>query len=117
MAGKPTLQQCKDVGITLGIPEDKSEHFFHHYNAQGWMYPTQLPITNLKSAMWRWQRKGYEFEQAKKEQDKIKLYPIKGKTCSERGCKMPAVYKDSTGDYDSYKCRDHLPDKVREQYK
>ncbi len=46
---------------------------------------------------------------------KTKLYPIKGKTCSERGCGMPAVYKKA-GEYDWYYCSDHLPANVKKQY-
>ena len=108
-----TEQQCKDVGITLGMPEEKSLAFYHHYNAQNWLYPYNLPITNLKSAMWRWQKNQYKFD---KNNGKTKLYPIKGKTCSETGCRMPAVYKDSSGAYDWYYCAEHMPEKVKEIY-
>lgn len=47
---------------------------------------------------------------------KTKLYPIKGKICSKSDCQMPAVYKDSTGAYDSYACSNHLPKAVKEKY-
>ena len=109
-----TEQQCKDVGITLGMPEDRSLSFYHHYNAQNWLYPYNLPITNLKSAMWRWQQNQYKFD--KSGNGKTKLYPIKGKICSQGDCRMPAVYKDSTGAYDSYACSAHLSAKVKEKY-
>lgn len=110
---KYTEQQCLDTGITLGMPEDKSLAFYHHYNAQGWMYPGYLPIINLKSAMWRWKNNQYKFD---KNGSKGKLFPIKGKICSKPGCGMPAVYKDSSGNYDNYKCQEHMPEKVREKY-
>jgi len=47
---------------------------------------------------------------------KQKLLPLIGKTCSTTGCGMPAVYKDASGSYDRYACKDHLPDKVKEKY-
>jgi hypothetical protein len=45
---------------------------------------------------------------------KTKLYPIAGKTCEN--CKLPAVYKDTSGSYDHYYCLDHAPTKVKEKY-
>ena len=105
-----TEQNCKDVGICLGMTESESLVFYHHYNAQGFLYPSGIKITNLKSAMWRWKNNGY------KEVKKQKLFPIKGKVCSEKGCRMPAVYLDASGNYDSYRCGEHLPDEVKAKY-
>ena len=93
------------------MPEDKSVVFYHYYNAQDWYFNSGLKITNLKSAMWRWKNNQY------KDNNKGKLFPIKGKICSKPGCGMPAVYKDSSGAYDNYKCQEHMPDKVKEIYK
>ena len=106
-----TEQQVKDTGITLGMAENKSLAFYHHYNAQNWLYPYNLPVTNLKSAMWRWKNNQYKFD------GKGKLFAIKGKICSKPSCGMPAVYKDSSGNYDNYKCQEHMPEKVKEIYK
>ncbi len=47
---------------------------------------------------------------------KLQLFPIKGKNCSEKGCNLPAVYKDASGNYDNYKCAEHMPQKVKELY-
>ena len=47
---------------------------------------------------------------------KTKLYPIKGKTCGRSGCRMPAVYRDISGNYDNYACAEHMPDKVKALY-
>jgi len=109
-----TEQNCKDIGICLGMPEDKSEYFYHYYNGQGWVFNSGQPITNLKSAMWRWQKNGYNFKQKNKQ----RLLPIPGKHCSRRGCNMPAVYKRTSGaGYDFWDCAEHLPEKVKENYK
>ncbi len=48
--------------------------------------------------------------------EKTQLYPIKGKTCSKSGCRMPAVYHDTSGNYDNYACSEHMPEKVKERY-
>jgi len=45
---------------------------------------------------------------------KTKLFPIPGKKCGQ--CPLPAVYKDSSGAYDSYHCLEHCPKAVKEKY-
>ncbi len=47
---------------------------------------------------------------------KTKLYPIPGKICEKKGCGLPAVYKDTSGNYDHYWCSKHMPEKVKELY-
>ena len=47
---------------------------------------------------------------------KTKLFPIPGKTCSNRNCRLPAVYKNTSGAYDSYACAGHMPESVKEIY-
>jgi len=47
---------------------------------------------------------------------KPKLRPLIGKTCSRQGCSLPAVYKSSSGEYDTFYCGEHMPDKVKEKY-
>jgi len=49
-------------------------------------------------------------------QTKATLFPIAGKVCSFNGCRMPAVYKDTSGQYDNYKCQEHMPDEVKAVY-
>lgn len=110
-----TEQNCKDIGICLGMSEPESLVFYHHYNAQNWLFGNSQKITNLKSAMWRWKNNGYKEKNSKK----AKLFPIRGKFCAElrngRRCGMPAVYK-SSGSYDNYYCKDCMPNEVKEQY-
>lgn len=108
-----TEQNCKDIGICIGMPEEKSIVFYHHYNAQGWVFGNGQKIKDLKSAMWRWKNNGY------RDKKKTKLYPIKGRFCAEtrngRRCGMPAVYK-SDGTYDHYYCTECMPEKVKVKY-
>lgn len=110
---KFTKNQCIDTGITIGILEQQSEEFHIHYAGQGWVFGNGQPIVDLRAAMVRWRNNQYKFE---KKGSKSKLFPIKGKICSKPGCGMPAVYKDSSGTYDNYKCQEHMPDKVKEKY-
>ena len=51
-----------------------------------------------------------------KTEQKLKLWPIQGRTCSKKDCGMPAVYKETGGAYDYYSCTNHLPDKVKRQF-
>lgn len=44
------------------------------------------------------------------------LYPIPGKNCSVAGCRLPAVYRDTSGAYDSFACSDHMPAEVKVKY-
>jgi len=51
-----------------------------------------------------------------KTRPKIRLFPITGKVCGTKGCRLPAVYKDSSGPYDNFYCAQHMPAKVKEMY-
>lgn len=51
-----------------------------------------------------------------KKANKLRLLPIIGKTCYKKGCKMPAVYKDESGDYAYYWCGEHMPKEVKDKY-
>ena len=111
---KQTLEQVKDMGIVVGLEPEKAEEWYHHYKAQGWKYPSGLEITDVYSALFRWQNNQYKF--AKKANGKKKLLPIIGKTCSEKDCRLPAVYKDTSGNYDYFRCAKHLPAEVKAEF-
>ena len=61
-----------------------------------------------------WNRK--DTRDAGQQKRKLRLYPIIGKVCGVRNCRLPAVYKDPKGAYDSYYCNQHMPEKVKEYY-
>lgn len=109
-----TLQQCKDAALLAGLTEKDAEHYFNHFNSQGWKKGNDQSITNLQShmAMWRLNKPAFE----KQGSIKTKLFPIAGKVCGKEGCKMPAVYKDTSGSYDSFACTEHMPEKVKKTY-
>lgn len=112
---EPTLQEAKDAAFRVGIPDDKAEQFYHHYNAQGWLRANGLPVTNLESILVCWRNNQYKFEDKAKK--KIGLFPIGGgRICNKKHCKMPAVYKDTSGAYDSFYCEEHMPEQVKAKY-
>ena len=55
-------------------------------------------------------------DDGRKANSKTRLFPIPGKICSKDGCRLPAVYKDSSGSYDFYRCSKHLSDDVKKLY-
>ena len=108
-----SFQECEDIAYVLGMEDDKTEEFFYHYKAQGWLRANGLPITDLRSIMWLWKRNDYKFADKKGSNKKIALFPIGGNCCK---CKLPAVYKSTAGAYDAKYCKDHMPKEVKELY-
>ena len=109
-----TLEQARAAAVLVGLTEQQAEIWFYHYAAQGFLFGSGLPIADLKAALVRWRNNQYKFDKPKA--GKQKLWPITGKVCSKKDCKLPAVYKDTSGSYDSYACTKHLPDKVKELF-
>jgi hypothetical protein len=112
-----TLKEIKDVAFTIGVPDDKAEAFYHHYNGQGWVFGNGLPIADLSSALVKWRNNQYRFEGKNgegKASGKTKLFPIAGKTCCK--CSLPAIYRDDKGEYPHHYCGNHMPEKVKEKY-
>lgn len=72
--------------------------------------PQCPPITETETETDK--TKGFSFSSKIKAQ----LFPIAGKVCSKSSCRMPAVYKDVSGAYDTYKCQEHLPVEVKKVY-
>ena len=54
----PTLQQCIDAGITLGINEQASTIWYEHYAAQGFKFSSNVPMADLRLAMQRHKNNG-----------------------------------------------------------
>ncbi len=116
---KPTLQEVKDRYLDFVMlskeehaklverfgksqTEEKIETLNEYLGSKGKKYKSHY-FTILV-----WARR-------KSERKKQRLWPISGKVCGEKGCKMPAVYK-STGAFDNYFCSDHMPAKVKAKY-
>lgn len=57
-----TLQEVKDLAFAIGIPDDKAEDFYHHFNQQGWKRSNGLQMTDLKSALIYWRNNQFRFE-------------------------------------------------------
>lgn len=106
----PTAKEITEYAKSIRFDLD-GEAFCDYYEVRGWR-PSgcRIQMKSWKAAVRTWKR--YD----KKKTSKTKLFPISGKTCSKRGCSMPAVYRDTSGAYDWHACTDHLPAKVKEKY-
>lgn len=62
-----TVQQCKDVGFTIGLTDKESEAAFVHFDMQGWRRRNNMPITSLQSCMVYWRNHQQEFKTDKKD--------------------------------------------------
>lgn len=108
----PLLSGCIDVVLANRKAQQEAE---------GW----SPPMVNWPTFVGR-QRKWEEGLQpamrptqtstSKPGRPKFRLNPIPGKTCTVSRCQMPAVYKASSGAYDFYYCREHMPEKVKKVY-
>ncbi len=110
-----TITQVKDAAFLAGVSEDKAEQFYHHYNAQGWVFGNSQSVKDLPSALAKWRNSQFRFEKNDKRSGKKKLFAISGKTCGKKGCNMPAVWH-SEGAYDNFYCLKHAPKEVRDEY-
>ena len=54
----PTLQQCIDAGIILGINERASTVWYEQYAPQGFLFSSGVPMTDLRLAMQRHKNNG-----------------------------------------------------------
>lgn len=108
----PTLEDVqKYIADNPKLSDVDPEIFWHGYNDGDWIDTNGKPVRNWKLKLWTWHN--FSAKQATK---KTTLYPIKGRTCSKTGCRMPAVYHDTSGNYDSYACSGHMPEEVKELY-
>lgn len=112
----PSIDKMKQLAPLVGVSAEEAEACWHHYNAQGWVRNNNIPITDERSLLVTWRNNGDKFKCQDKNNGKIKLYPITGKTCCKRDCRLPAVYKDSSGEYDTYYCAEHMPQEVKKHY-
>lgn len=110
----PTLEEVQEYVHDNHYDVDAQE-FLWHYAKLGWKNVNGKPVKNWKQTLiqvWVKLGKGKVVEKP----TRTKLFPISGKTCGRRNCRMPAVYKDASGAYDTYCCTKHLPDEVKELY-
>jgi len=54
-----SLKEVLDAAYVVGVPADKAEEFFHHYNAQGWKRGNGQIIENLPSMLQNWKLEKY----------------------------------------------------------
>jgi hypothetical protein len=112
-------RQFSDLNIQAGLTVDECIACFHYYNKKGFVDKDGNKITSPLSALINWRINRPRFEgktKLNKDIHKTKLFPIPGRTCGEKGCKLPAVYKHGGQAYDHYYCKLHMPGSVKEHY-
>lgn len=111
---KPTLQNVKDFAAINMIPENIAESYWLNFECQDWVRANSQKITKWQVHFKWWYQAGcWKSKDAGK---KTKLFPIKGKRCSEKNCGMPAVYKwTSDSSYDFWYCFEHIPKPIKKK--
>ncbi len=111
---EPTILEISEQITKKNYKNITADRFVNFYGSKGWMVGKNK-MTDWRKALAR--AENWEVPSGVGNQTtKIKLFPISGKTCSKQECKMPAVFKDSSGNYDHYYCGDHMPVEVQEKY-
>lgn len=105
----PTLQEITEYVKKNNYVVD-TKKFFDYYTASGWIDSNGHKVRSWKQKVITWSGRGGL------DGKKTKLLPIIGKICGLPGCCMPAVYKDTKGNYDHYYCREHMPKEVKQYY-
>lgn len=108
----PTLEDVKAYVSEKGYSVDPVV-FFEYFSEGDWIDSRGNPVKNWKQKLITWNSFG---NGGSRKSSKTKLFPIAGKNCSHQGCKMPAVYKNSSGSYDHYLCMSHAPAQIQEAY-
>jgi len=68
----PTLEECIDAAFSVGVTEDQASEFFHHYDAQGWVWGNGQPMTgSIQACLARWRNNAHRFENKKPKQSEI----------------------------------------------
>lgn len=67
-----SLKDVKNACFCNGIPENKAEAYFHHYNSQEWRKGNGQPISNLRShtfERWDFKKKNWDFSREENSSD------------------------------------------------
>lgn len=109
----PTVIEVLEYSKEINYPLN-ADAFINSYAQKGWMVGKNK-MKCWKSAVRNWKSNGWGKTDTPAG-NKTKLFPIPGKVCSKSDCRMPAVYKNDSGAYDTFYCTDHMPEAVRKQY-
>ncbi len=106
----PTLQEIQEYVQKKHYTVDPNV-FYEYFTEGDWIDSEGKPVKCWKQKVITWNNFG-----SAKSKPKTQLFPISGKTCGVQKCPMPAVYKNSSGSYDTYYCADHMPEEVKVKY-
>jgi hypothetical protein len=109
----PSADEVTAYALSIGFTLD-GQYFCDWYETRGWIpNGSRAKMSSWKAAVRTWKHNSKRRTEGPGVR-KTKLYPITGRSCGK--CKMPAVYKDGSGGYDSYYCSEHLPTKIKAEY-
>lgn len=108
----PTLENVVEYAKNRNSSVDPKK-FFEYFDETDWVDSRGTKVRSWKQKFISWESRNGKTGIAKK---KTKLFPIPGKVCSTADCRMPAVYKNDSGAYDTFSCSDHLPESVKVKY-
>jgi hypothetical protein len=115
----PTLEEV--VQYQKDNPELSNvdaKFFWNYFNDGEWHDSNGKAVRNWKQKFRAWSN--FPHNQGGKatapSEGKTRLFPITGKTCSIKGCSLPACYKDTRGEYDTLYCGEHMPASVKEKF-
>ena len=111
----PTTEEVNAQIAEKGYMNITAENFISFYAMKGWMIGKNKMV-DWKIALGRADKWDSGNSFSPKTSGKKKLFAIVGKFCSEKGCGMPAVWKSTGGHYDHFKCLEHSPQRIREQF-
>ena len=109
----PTLAEIKDYVAAKGLSVSPDK-FLEYFKESNWIDSKGNKVLNWKLKLLTWD--SHCQVNGNSAPNKTKLFPITGKTCGFKGCNLPAVYKNTKGQYDSFRCSEHLPPEVKEKY-
>lgn len=65
----PTLQDCYNSSVLVGITDEQAKKFYEHYKPQGWIWGNGQPmVPPLQDCLVRWRNNGYKFEKPKQKE-------------------------------------------------
>jgi hypothetical protein len=94
------------------------EVFFDYFTIGNWIDSKGNKVKNWKQKIITWNNSSFGNMSSKLNNNikKTKLFPINGRNCSIKSCKMPAIYKSSGNGYDHFYCSNHMPEEVKKLY-
>lgn len=113
----PDKERWIDIAFTIRLSEEEASLAYDNFGGNNWKRSNGNAIESWEQVAFvlnYWKNNRGKFDN---DSGRQQLRPIPGRICSVKGCKMPAVYIDKSGDYDNPYCSEHMPEKVKDRYR